>query len=241
MVNKKVNISDLFKGLQEEMLSSLGVLHIGHAPTLGEYTELGWIDLFKSYLPKRYMADKAFVVDKNGDISDAIDIVIYDAFYSPFLLNKNGVKFVPAESVYAVFEVKQDLSKDHIIYAGKKAESVRRLERTSVPINNAGTMIEPKIHFEILSGLLCTRSSWSTLDNSKKMAKKHIFNLKENEKLNLTCCLGLGSISLTDDLKTFKISKKSNALIAFFFDFLQRLQSVGTVPAMDISKYIKGV
>lgn len=238
MVNK-VNIKSLFQGLQDEMISSLGILKISHAPTLGDFTELNWLDLFKNYLPKRYMADKAFVVDHKGNISDAIDIVIYDAFYSPFLLNKNGVKFVPAESVYAVFEVKQNISKKHIEYAGKKANSVRKLKRTSIPINNAGKIVEAKAHFEILSGLLSTRSSWKTTASSKENIKKHLNKLVESEKLNISCCLEIGSIKL--DQGDISISNNKDALLTFFFNFLQLLQEVGTTPAMDITKYLSNI
>lgn len=236
---KKVNVKGLFQGLQDEMLSSLGVLKIGHAPTLGDFTELSWLELFKNYLPRRYMADKAFIVDHKGDVSDAIDIVIYDAFYSPFLLNKNGVKFVPAESVYAVFEVKQDISKKHIEYAGKKAHSVRKLLRTSVGINNAGKMVDAKEHFEILSGLLSTKTSWTSASSSKENIKKHLLKLKDSERLNISCCLGVGSIQLNN--KDVQISQAKDALLIFFFNFLQMLQKVGTTPAMDITKYLSNL
>lgn len=239
MVNK-VNVQSLFQGLQDEMLSSLGVLKISHAPSVGDFSEINWLDLFKSYLPKRYMADKAFVVDSDGHISDAIDIVIYDTFYSPFLLNKNGIKFVPAESVYAVFEVKQDISKKHIQYAGKKASSVRRLKRTSVSINNAGKVFEPKDHFEIIAGLLCSKSSWSSLSSSKVNIKKHLSSLKENEKLNVSCCLKVGCIQFAEK-NDVEISLQKDALLIFFFNFLQVLQEVGTTPAMNIKKYLSNL
>ncbi|AUN97338.1 hypothetical protein C0V70_04270 [Bacteriovorax stolpii] len=236
---KKINVQSLFQGLQDEMLSSLGVLKIGHAPTLGDFTEINWLELFKCYLPRRYMADRAFVVDSEGLISDAIDIVIYDAFYSPFLLNKNGIKFVPAESVYAVFEVKQDISKNHIEYAGKKASSVRKLKRTSVKINNAGKLVEPKAHFEIIAGLLCTKNSWASLSSSKENIKKHFLKLKKNEKLNISCCLKVGSICLNEE--EVQISPQKDALLIFFFNFLQLLQTIGTTPAMDIKKYLSNL
>lgn len=34
--------------------------------------------MLSTYLSKRYCADKAFVIDSIGNISDEIDIVIYD-------------------------------------------------------------------------------------------------------------------------------------------------------------------
>ena len=45
--------------------------------------------------------------------------------------------YIPAESVYAVFEVKQDV-KGYIDYAAQKVESVRRLKRTSIEMVASG-------------------------------------------------------------------------------------------------------
>jgi hypothetical protein len=60
------------------------------------------------------------------------------------LLNRDGVLYVPAESVYAIIEVKQELSRTYIKYAGDKIKSVRCLKRTSVPIPHAGGTYKPK-------------------------------------------------------------------------------------------------
>jgi len=50
----------------------------------------------QTYLPTRYWAEKAHVVDRLDRFSQQIDVVIYA-----------GQKVIPAESVYAVFEAKQ--------------------------------------------------------------------------------------------------------------------------------------
>lgn len=50
--------------------------------------------------------------------------------------------YIPAESVYAVFEVKQDVE-GHIEYAAKKVESVRKLKRTSISMVASGKLRLP--------------------------------------------------------------------------------------------------
>ena len=94
------------------------------------------------HLPHRYQADRAFVIDSHGECSEQIDVVIYDRQYSPFLYNQANQRYIPAESVYAVLEVKQDLSREHRLYAGGKAASVRRLHRTSAPIPYAEGILQ---------------------------------------------------------------------------------------------------
>jgi hypothetical protein len=91
-----------------------------------------------------------------------MDVVIFDRQYSPFLAKFKKSNYIPAESVYAVFEVKQDLSTEQIVYAGKKAASVRALHRTATVIQHAGGTFKPRTHFEILAGLLCHSTKWKT-------------------------------------------------------------------------------
>ena len=73
-----------------------------------------WLEMLNTYLPERYKADSAFVMDHRGRLSEQIDVVIYDRQYSPLLFKQDGVLYVPAESVYAVFDVKQDMRRQHI-------------------------------------------------------------------------------------------------------------------------------
>lgn len=237
-MKKTVDLTQMFIQLQRQMIASLGVLDLDHGPTKGDYTELDWLTLFKSYLPKRYSADRAFVVDSFGLRSDAIDIVIFDNHFSPFLLHQNGVKFVPAESVYAVFEVKQVLNAQNITYAASKAASVRRLKRTSVSINNAGRVQAAKKHTNVVGGLLATRCGWAE-SGAKKALTKSLSRAKGNFRIDLGCCLEFGSFSIPPGQSNPKLSSKDMALMTFFFDLLNRLQFSGTVPALSIPAYMR--
>ncbi|RIE04870.1 DUF6602 domain-containing protein [Cohnella faecalis] len=162
-MNNRVNMKELFLGMQQEMLSKLNTIrkHVTHSGTKGNATELSWIEWLGMYLPNRYSVDQAFVVDYKGNRSDQIDLVIYDKQYSPFVFFQDGVKFIPAESVYAIFEIKQALNKEHIQYAAEKAESVRALHRTSVPIVHAGGTYPPRPLFNVIAGLITTSSDWN--------------------------------------------------------------------------------
>ena len=134
--NKSIDLKQLFTNLQKQMLSRFKTIDDGieHDTTKGDASELNWISMLRPYLPERYKIDKAFVIDSKENISEQQDIVIYDQYFSPSLFNQNETKYVPAESVYAIIEVKQNLNKEHVEYAGKKAASVRKLHRTSVSL-----------------------------------------------------------------------------------------------------------
>jgi hypothetical protein len=51
---------------------------IGHPGDKGDTSESIWISILQSYLPRRYRAEKAHVVDSKGAFSDQIDVVIFD-------------------------------------------------------------------------------------------------------------------------------------------------------------------
>ncbi|MDD5762102.1 MAG: hypothetical protein PHP88_06270 [bacterium] len=238
----KRDLRQIFLGLQRQMVTTLQAEReiIGHPTTKGTSSELQWLKMLGRYLPKRYSVDKAFVLDCNGTISDQIDVVIYDRQYSPFLFNQDDAKYIPAESVYAVLEVKPEIDGRHIKYAGEKAASVRRLERTSAFIPHAGGVYAPKQPPYILAGILALESSWNppfaTPFNSALLA------LQGEERLDLGCALRHGGfrIDYEDGSGTkSRASGPDTALIFFFLTLLSKLQAVGTVAAVDFEQYAR--
>ena len=118
--------------------------NFGHPGIKGDASEKVWLDLIKTYLPERYSADTAHVVDSEGKFSDQIDIVVFDRQYSPFVFRYAEQTIIPSECIYAVFEVKQTINAPNVRYAKEKVASVRRLCRTSLPIPHAGGYIPRK-------------------------------------------------------------------------------------------------
>jgi hypothetical protein len=236
----RVRVRDLFLALQAELLARLEGSRqvLTHPTTKGDAAELNWLEMLK-HLPERYKAAKAFVLDADGQLSEQVDVVIYDRQYSPLLFNRDGARYVPAESVYAVFEVRQDLDRSVVEYAGQKAASVRRLRRTSVPIMTAGGVLQPKEPFRILAGVLCLGSRWSPPLGDPLVDA--LTALSEEAKLDLGCVLNAGSFEAMygDGRPTLDRSEPETALVFFFLRLLQRLQEAGTVTALDLREYSK--
>src|SRR4051812_20209834 len=122
---KKADIRKLLMSQQDELNVKLGRTPLLSHPTAqGDATELDWRAVIDAFLPNRYCVDKAFVVDSNDEISEQIDVVIFDRQYCPLWLEDGGYHYIPAESVYAVLEVRQHISAANISYARDKAASV---------------------------------------------------------------------------------------------------------------------
>jgi hypothetical protein len=239
-----IHLNQLFLSLQDQLLAKMETSRtfVHHSPTKGAAAEQAWLAMLQAYLPQRYKADSAFVVDSNGKLSEQIDIVIYDRQYSPLILHQEGVLYVPAESVYAVFDVKHELRRTAILESAKKAESVRKLKRTSVAIRHAGGTYKAKRPIEITAGILTLESWWSG-GRLAESVDKVLGELPKKKFIDLGCAIRGGAFEASRFGKKLRVEKstRETALIFFFLRLLHRLQHVGTVPAIDILKYASGL
>lgn len=229
MVMSKPTMSDLFEYKQKEMANQLD-LKLSHCVAQGDKSEMCWIEFFRQFLPSRYSCDKAFVMDSERNLSEQIDVVIYDRYFSPFFFNYGNSKYIPAESVYAVFEVKPEINKSNFEYSQRKIKSVRKLVRTSADVLSAGEKVSGRKPFTIMGGLLTTKGKW------KRSLSKQTINIDDNSWLDIGCCLHSYSWWLHRDDK-YILCEKDDHLLSFFMVLLDKLQKCGSVPALDISKY----
>lgn len=211
---------------------------------VGDATEYGWREMLSDFLPGRYGVDSGKVVDSRGHQSEQIDIIIYDTFYSPLMFIVGDDIFVPVESVYAVLEVKQTLNKAHLDAAAKKAQSVRRLYRTSVEIpNQFGKRISKDLNrFPILAGLLASESEWSVPFGD--VLRGHLSQQTPERAIDFGCALGVGAFDTDRDqdvsnraLLDVSTSIPKRALSFFAMRLLHRLQQLGTVGAINYEAY----
>jgi hypothetical protein len=192
------------------------------------------LEVFESYLPKRYSALKAFVVDSNGAFSDQLDAVIFDRQYSPFIFNYEGQKIIPAESVYAVFEAKQTINVAHVRYAQEKLASVRKLHRTSLPIPTAAGTLPPKLLHRIIGGLLTFESEWDP-PLGEPLAQS-LGAADASERLDVGCIAAHGMFSCNSEDR-YIFNKGGKPATTFLFELIARLQSAATAPMIDIGAF----
>lgn len=208
---------------------------IRHQGDKGEVNEQHFIQFLRKYLPNRYTVDKAMVIDSTGATSESIDVVVYDRQYTPTLLDNDKHRYVPAESVYAVFECKPTIDKGYLEYAAGKAASVRKMLRTSIPIPHAGGFYDAKKPHHILAGILALDVDWadglgeSFIRNHKALTGDHY--------LDCGFAAAGASFDLFDGPGRFCFGPTENALAFFAFRLLSRLQAIATVPAVDWSAY----
>jgi len=228
-------LSDLHDEIQNKLERARKSL--GHPTTKGDASENIWIELFTNYLPARYCAAKAHVVDSNGRFSQQIDVVIFDRQYSPFILQFQEQIVVPAESVYAIFEAKQSLNADVVGYAKEKTSTVRKLYRTSLPIPHAGGTFSAKPLTPIIGGVLAFESDWNP--PLGKALDKCLSVSNTLEHLDMGCVAAHGHFSFDKKTKNYNYSTHGKSATAFLFNLISELQQIGTIPMIDVSAYSK--
>jgi hypothetical protein len=235
-----IDLRQLYFGRQRQLASQLGMARqvIAHPGDKGAVSENEWLELLRSFLPERYRAAKATVIDSTGSTSDSIDIVVYDRQYSPMVFEQAGFLYVAAEAVYAVFEVKQSLNAEHVDYAAKKAASVRRLMRTSAPVVDIRGETPRKEPIKILAGLLTTDIEWSD-STVEAQLRKHLEPLDSAHELDLLCAADSFAFDAFRDSAGLQLaaSARNAGLVFFLFGVLQRLQRLGTVAPIDFGAY----
>jgi hypothetical protein len=233
------SLSHLLAGLHDDIQNRLEISRksFSHPVTKGDASEKIWLELLQNYLPQRYQAETAHVVDSNGVFSEQIDIVVFDRQYSPFIFKFEGKVIIPAESVYAVFEAKQSINASYVAYAHDKVASVRRLHRTSLPIPFVEGTYKAKPLIPILGGLLTFESDW------KPAFGKPLENtLAEGDisgRLDLGCVAAHGHFALDQTTGRYCFTTEGKPATAFLFNLISLLQFSGTVPMIDVQAYAR--
>lgn len=233
------SLSVLLAGLHDDIQQKLEIVRksFGHPGTKGNASEAVWLELLDTYLPKRYQAATAHVVDSRGVFSDQIDVVVFDRQYSPFIFRYQGQTIIPAESVYAVFEAKQSIDAAQVSYAQEKVASVRRLYRTSLPIPYAKGTYPAKPLIPILGGILTFESDWNP-PFGQPLATA-LAGGEPESRLDLGCMAAHGYFSLKPGTNTYETFPGGKPATAFLLRLISQLQFSGTVPMIDVESYAK--
>lgn len=222
--------------VEAELKAARSALH--HPTDKGDASEQVWISLLRNYLPKRYVVSKAHVVDSEGNFSQQIDVVVHDRQYSPLVFTLQGVLYVPAESIYAIFEAKQETNSETVGYAQIKAESVRRLIRTSMPVPTIDGPKPAKDPGRILAGLLSLSCSWKPPLGDTLL--QHVQARGEGFQLDMGCIADAGTFFMNAE-GGLEVQPGSRAATRFLLEFMAKLQELGTVPMLDIRSYARHI
>jgi hypothetical protein len=233
---KRLNVHELMEAQQESLAAILGATRrvTRHPEGKGTASELRWKEMLSTFLPTRYCVSKASVLDADGYASDQFDAVIHDRHYSPTFRDDGGSLYIPAESVYGVVEVKQDLTRENVKYAIDKVASVRQLRRTS----EDAPLVEGREPAHILGAIVCLESTWKvplgdSLEDALRLADDY-------GRLDLGCALLNRSFEVTyaEDAALHVTRSEANTALSFFcLRLFARLRALGSVVPLHVDDW----
>jgi hypothetical protein len=236
------DLHKVFAGQEDGLRAQLKTgKQAGHPGVQGDGTEDGWLKLLQDRLPHRYAVTRGIVVDSKGSRSHQIDLVVHDRHFSPQFWEYGGHHYVPAESVYAVFEIKPKLTRKNVLYAGKKVATVRALHRTSASFGWAMGPMPARALFPILGGILADDCKWSPPFGEPFATA--LQDVGTDGRLDLGCVLGKGAFEVQHDAPADQavVSGADTALVTFLLTLLHRLQGLGSAPAIDYPAYAQWI
>lgn len=238
-----MNLIEAFKNSEKSLQYNLKSTEFPYHPVAkGDVAEDTWRTLLEKVLPSRFSVGTGFVIDAHNQVSGQIDCIIYDNVYTPTFWGDKDYRFVPVESVHAVFEIKQKISLTYLREASKKIESVRALHRTSTSYRASGNVEAPKPLIHIIGGILATKFNYKHGPNSKHFLKtiENILNqdTQKNIDIILSACHGYADYFDTGfPTAQPKIDTGEGSAFRGIFRLIQALLQQGTVGAIDLNYY----
>jgi hypothetical protein len=141
---------------------------------------------------------------------------------------------VPAESVYAVFESKQEINGPFVEYAQTAIRSVRNRHRTSAEVRTIEGLRTAELQ-TILGGFLAFENGWKTNPPDKFLSP---FLEKDQRlgRIDVGCIAAYGTFGCEDGGCTSTVPH-DKAVTCFLLDLITKLQRIGTAPAIDMTAY----
>lgn len=213
--------------------------NISHMGERGSSREEILLNYLKKYIPIKYEMNNGIVIDGTGQQSRQQDIVIYDAFNSPVLLNMQSTKMIPIESVFSVIEVKSSLNKTEMNKCVSNISSVKSLIKNCLDEGGSPT-----------AGFVFAFTSSTSLETLLDNLVEANTQVEKHKHISAVCVLdkgiivnlskkGLEDITLLpneDSIPAIVKNTAENNLMLFYLLLMQYLNQT-SVSAPNLLKY----
>ncbi|WP_234032859.1 DUF6602 domain-containing protein [Paenibacillus faecalis] len=103
-------IDDIIHNYVQTERSSVSQLYFkykNHGSSIGGFREDIWKELFMQIVPKKFVVEQSvFIIDSHGQVSNEVDLAVFDEIYTPYIFRKGRLKFIPIEAVAVAVECK---------------------------------------------------------------------------------------------------------------------------------------
>ena len=121
----------------EQARSELTLLRksLNHPGQKGTALENFIARLLKRHLPDHILATEGIIISSDGDVSNQIDLILYDSS-APKFFNNGTTRVIPVEYVYAIIEIKASLSASVLDDIFQKQRAVKAFKKYFATANS---------------------------------------------------------------------------------------------------------
>ena len=124
------DIIDNYKRNEANIVNQL-YFTTNHGTTIGGFREDIWREMFEQIIPRKFVIEQSvFIIDSEGNVSNEVDLAIFDETYTPYIFRYGRLKFLPIEAVAVVVECKSTSLKPTILK--EWGESIEKLKTSSL-------------------------------------------------------------------------------------------------------------
>ncbi|MBQ3297406.1 MAG: hypothetical protein IJG97_01230 [Bacilli bacterium] len=247
-MNRKI-LKNIFDNLEQSLYSDMSI-RIEHNLEDGKYREYLVTKVLQKIIPSKYSITNGFIIDSDNNISQEMDVIIYDKNYVPPFFDETYT-VVPIEAVIAVIQVKTTLKSDTLNDSIKNLNSIDKLNsKTGGKIISAnGTLITEKRYikpYKIIIAYQTTYTDSHDFSNIMKdidmlyiVEKNKILFIKDRNKIESVVCEKLETMEKAQ--KDYSVRKITESRLAFFaLNLLEKMKLINNSIIINYEEYIKG-
>lgn len=164
MLNNNIiqEIKENYKKMESAIIEELFITVNNHHLTAGTFREKIWKELFENIVPKKFTIEQgAFLIDSDGNVSNEIDLVVFDEQYTPYILKNKNIKFIPIEAVMIVIQCKSNSFSQDDLQAWEKSIDNVKVKDSGIAGSAVSSMIyngkRKIIPLKVICGTFCEK------------------------------------------------------------------------------------
>lgn len=247
-MNRKI-LKDIFDNLEQSLFNDMSI-RIQHNLEDGKYREYLVKKVLAKIIPAKYSITNGFIIDSENNISQEMDVIIYDKNYVPPFFDETYT-VVPIEAVIAVIQVKTNLTKNTLEDSIQNLNSINGLNaKTGGKIISAvGGLLEEKRYIAPYKIVVSYKTDYSDSHNfSDSMKDLDILYIVEPEKTltikhrkSIDAVVNLDKDKLLESLNDYDLEKINDSRLAFFaLNLLEKMKLINNSIIINYEEYIKG-
>ncbi len=242
-------LKDIFDNLEESLYNDMNI-RIQHNLEDGKYREYLVKNVLEKIIPSKYSITNGFIIDSDNNISDEMDIIIYDKNYVPPFFDETYT-VVPIESVIAVIQVKTTLNCNTLKDSINNLNSIDRLNAKigGKIISATGDLIKERRYILPYKIIVSSKTDYDkNHDFSKSMDSVDILYIVEKDKPLMIKHRGSIEAVVCEDKEKlinsqskYKLEVLNGSKLTFFaLNLLEKMKLINNSIIINYEEYIKG-